>query len=80
MQNTSRVLSAAAGALLFLMTAGAGAQQAEHGHGGHVRSAPYSAHYDTQYNHNHYYTTRGVAVAAVPGRPYVVAHGDGHYY
>src|SRR5215468_4625366 len=81
MLNTRLARSAAAGVLLLLMTAGAGAQQPEHGHGSHAgREAPYSAHYDTQYNHNHYYTTRGVAVAAVPGRPYVVAHGGAHYY
>jgi len=78
MRNTSQAFSAAAGVLLLLMTAGAGAQQAEHGHGSHSgREAP---HYDTQHNHNHYYTTRGVEVAAVPGRPYVVAHGGVHYY
>ena len=81
MLNTSRTFSAAAGAVLVLMTGGVGAQQPEHGHGGHTpRQAPYAAHYDTQYNHNHYYTTRGVEVAAVPGRPYVVAHGGAHYY
>src|SRR5215831_12128624 len=81
MLNTSLARSAAAGLLLLLMTAGAGAQQPEHGHGSHAgREAPYSAHYDSQFNHNHYYTTRGVEVARVPGRPYVVAHGGGHYY
>ena len=81
MLNTRLARSAAAGVLLLLMTAGAGAQQPEHGHGSHAgREAPYSAHYDSQFNHNHYYTTRGVEVARVPGRPYVVAHGGGHYY
>jgi hypothetical protein len=79
MRSTSWALSAAVGVMLFLMTSGAGAQQPEHGHGSHTgREAPYSAHYDTQYNHNHYYTTRGVQVATVPGRPYVVAHGGVH--
>ena len=67
--NGSWLVSAAAVALL-LLTGAAGAQQPEHGHGGHApREAPYAAHYDTQFNHNHYYTTRGVAVATVPGRP-----------
>ena len=81
MPNPSRVRSGAAAALLFLMTAGAGAQQPQHGHGGHApREAPYAAHYDTRYSHNHYYTTRGVTVAALPGQPYVVAHGGVHYY
>ena len=82
MRNTSWTLSAAAGVLLFLMTAGAGAQQPEHGHGSYTRGAPapYAAHYDSQFNHNHYYTQHGVQVATVPGRPYVVAHGGVHYY
>jgi len=81
MRNTSQGFSAVAGVLLLLLTASAGAQQAEHGHGSHAgREAPYSAHYDTQFNHNHYYTTRGIEVTAVPGRPYVVAHGGVHYY
>jgi hypothetical protein len=80
MLNKSRALGGAAGVLLFMMTAGAGAQQAEHGHGSHAREAPYAAHYDTRYSHNHYYATRGVEVAAVPGRPYVVAHGGVHYF
>src|SRR5215467_9862248 len=81
MLNTRLARSAAAGVLLLLMTAGAGAQQPEHGHGSHAgREAPYSAHYDSQFNHNHYYTTRGVEVARVPGRPYVVARGGVHYY
>jgi hypothetical protein len=79
--HTSRALSAVAGTLLLLMAAGARAQQPEHGHGGHApRETPYSAHYDNLYSHGHYYTSRGVVVASVPGRPYVVAHGGVHYY
>jgi hypothetical protein len=71
----------AATCLLVLLGSGALAQQPEHGHGGHApREAPYSVHYDNQYSHNHYYTTRGVEVARVPGRPYVVAHGGEHFY
>ena len=62
---------------LLLVTTGAGAQQPEHGHGGHARSPE---HYDNQFNHNHYYYQRGVVVPAVPGRPYVVAHGGEHFY
>lgn len=72
---------AAAAGLLVFSSSGALAQQAEHGHGGHApREAAYSVHYDNRYSHNHYYTTRGVEVAAVPGRPYVVAHGGEHFY
>src|ERR1700745_690123 len=74
-------LVAAAGALLMLVSGSALAQQAEHGHGGHApREAPYAAHYDNRYSHGRYYTTRGVEVAAVPGRSYVVAHGGQHFY
>ena len=62
---------------LLLVTTGAGAQQPEHGHGGHARAPE---HYDNQFNHNHYYYQRGVVVPAVPGRPYVVAHGGEHFY
>ena len=73
-------IAAAAGLLVF-SSGGALAQQPEHGHGGHTpREAAYSVHYDNRYSHNHYYTTRGVEVAAVPGRPYVVAHGGEHFY
>jgi len=58
--NGSWLVSAAAVALL-LLTGAAGAQQPEHGHGGHApRAAPYAAHYDTQFNHNHYYYSGGV--------------------
>jgi hypothetical protein len=72
---------AAAAGLLVFSSSGALAQQPEHGHGGHApREATYSVHYDNRYSHNHYYTTRGVEVAAVPGRPYVVAHGGEHFY
>ena len=60
---------AAAMIALLLVTTGAGAQQPEHGHGGHARAPE---HYDNQFNHNHYYYQRGVVVPAVPGRPYVV--------
>ena len=62
---------------LLLVTTGAGAQQPEHGHGGHARAPE---HYDNHFNHNHYYYQRGVVVPAVPGRPYVVAHGGEHFY
>jgi hypothetical protein len=72
--------TAAAAGLLVLLSSGALAQQAEHGHGGHAREAPYAVHYDNRYGHNRYYTTHGVAVATVPGRPYVVAHGGEHFY
>jgi len=72
---------AAAAGLSVLLGSGALAQQPEHGHGGHApREAPYAVHYDNRYSHNHYYTTRGVEVATVPGRPYVVAHGGEHFY
>ena len=80
-RNWNRAFGAATGALLILMTGGALAQQAEHGHGGHApRAAPSAAHYDNRYSHNRYYTTHGVEVASIPGRPYVLAHGGGHYY
>jgi len=72
---------AAAAGLSVLLGSGALAQQPEHGHGGHApREAPYAVHYDNRYSHNHYYTTRGIEVATVPGRPYVVAHGGEHFY
>jgi hypothetical protein len=62
---------------LLLVTMGARAQQPEHGHGGHARAPE---HYDARFNHNHYYYQRGAVVPAVPGRPYVVAHGGQHFY
>ena len=66
---------------LSLLTSGALAQQPEHGHGGHApRQGQSAQHYDNLYSHNRYYTQPGVAVSAVPGRPYVVAHGGQHYY
>ena len=72
---------AAASGLLVLLSSGALAQHPQHGHGAQPsREAPYSVHYDNRYSHNHYYTTHGVEVATVPGRPYVVAHGGAHYY
>jgi hypothetical protein len=78
MQKSCR---AAAAGLSVLLSSGALAQQPEHGHGGHApREAPYSVHYDNRYSHNRYYTTPGVEVATVPGRPYVVAHGGEHFY
>jgi len=83
MRKRSRSFSFAAvtGALSLLITTGALAQQAEHGHGGHApRETSSAAHYDARYSHNRYYTTRGVEVGAVPGRSYVVAHGGAHFY
>ncbi len=74
-------LAIAAATLLTLLSGGALAQQAQHGHGAHApREGSYSSHYDTRYSHNRYYTTPGVQVTTVPGRPYVVAHGGAHYY
>jgi len=65
---------------LALMSS-AHAQRPEHGHGGHVRApSSYGMHYDGRYNHDRYYTMRGTQVVAVPGRPWVVAHGGAHYY
>ena len=66
----------------MMLVSGAHAQQPEHGHGSHVRGAPapYGAHYDDRYSHNHYYTMRGTEVAVVPGRPYMFARGGVHYY
>ena len=80
MRKSARALGAVIVGLLVTVS-GAGAQQPEHGHGGHApREAPSTAHYDTRYDHNRYYAPHGVEVAAVPGRPYVVARGGVHYY
>ena len=80
-RNKHPVLAASAAALWVLVSGATFAQQAQHGHGGYQgREAPSGAHYDARYSHNRYYTSPGVSVAAVPGRPYVVAHGGGHYY
>ncbi len=79
--NRRAGLRIAAATLLMLLTGAALAQQAQHGHGGHApREGPYTAHYDTRYSHNRYYTTPGVQVGTVPGRPWVVAHGGRHFY
>ena len=80
-RNKHPVLAASAAALWVLVSGATFAQQAQHGHGGYQgREAPSGAHYDARYSPNRYYTSPGVRVAEVPGRPYGVAHGGGHYY
>jgi len=82
MSTQNRWLALGAAMLgLSLLASGALAQQPEHGHGGHApRQGQPSQHYDNLYSHNRYYTQPGAVVGAVPGRPYVVAHGGQHYY
>jgi hypothetical protein len=82
--HRTSVLAVCALALSVLTSHAVLAQQAQHGHGGHQGReqgpAPHASQYDGRYSHNRYYTTPGVEVATVPGRPYVVAHGGAHYY
>jgi len=68
--NKRRVLSAALAALMLCGTA-AMAQEPHHGPPGH---------FDGRYGHNHYYSERGMAVRAVPGRPYAVYRGGARYW
>jgi hypothetical protein len=64
-------------ALLLAATVTTGARAQEHGHGGPPARGQ---HYDARYSHNHYYSERGAVVGAVPGHPFIVTHGGGHYY
>jgi hypothetical protein len=68
----------ALGALMLSMglAAGAGAQQAEHGHGG----APRTEHFDARYSHNHYYANHGYVVTRLPPTHVVVPHAGGPVY
>ena len=78
MRNRTRALCALV--LAAGLVSGARAQHPDHGHGPPGHAEPYHEHYDTRYNHNHYYAAHGMVVPAVPGRPFVVAHGGEHFY
>jgi hypothetical protein len=87
MKSTMRAgAGVALGLMLALAAMGAWAEP-NHGHGegraesrgeGHWQGR--GDHYDARYSHNHYYYNRGMVVRALPGTPYVVARGGGHYY
>jgi hypothetical protein len=67
-------IGARAALIVALALTAIGAQAQEY-RGGPPRGA---AHFDARYGSNHYYSTRGAYVGAVPGRPYVL--GGGRYY
>jgi hypothetical protein len=71
---------------LVMLAAAAQAQQApEHGHGEvqhppHAVVAPPPAHYDSRYDHGHYYPPHGAYVHTLPPAPLIVDRPGGRYY
>jgi hypothetical protein len=82
--KSSKVICRAALLLVGLTLTALVAQAQEHwgggGHPGGPGPGPGGAHYDTHYNHNHYYADRGAYYGAVPGHPLIIAHPGGNYY